>query len=292
MQIKEVLDKTIKFFQEKGFESPRLHAELLLAHSLKLERIQLYLKFEQILKEEELSAARELVRRHVQGEPVAYILGERGFFGHIFKVGPGVLIPRPETEHLVEEAIEWMKKNSLEKYAVVDLGCGSGCIGLSILKANPHAVLVAVDISKVALRYAKENAEALGVLERCRFLLADAEDAEPVMAKLKEEGFDKIHLLLSNPPYISENDTEVQKSVKDFEPGEALFAKEEGLEKLRKWSERYLPFLSEPSLMLMEMGYQQGSEMKKHFDDLKLKSVTIKKDLSGHDRIIRGEIHG
>ena len=292
MLIKEVLDKTIKFFKDKGFESPRLHAELLLAHSLKLERIQLYLKFEQTLNENQLAEARELVKRYVNGEPVAYIVGERGFFGHVFKVGPGVLIPRPETEHLVEEAIEWMTKNPFDKISVVDLGCGSGCIGLSVLKANPAAFLVAIDISEAALKYAKVNAEALGVSERCRFLLADAENANATLSELKKEGFDKIQLLLSNPPYISESDHEVQKSVKDFEPAEALFAKEEGLAKLRKWSELYLPFLSEPGLMLMEMGYQQGPDMKKHFDGLKFKSVAIKKDLSGHDRIIRGEVHG
>ncbi len=292
MTIKEVLDKTIKFFKEKDFESPRLHAELLLAHALKLERIQLYLKFEQPMKEDEVSAARELVRRHVQGEPVAYILGERGFFGHIFKVGPGVLIPRPETEHLVEEALAWMEQNPQERFSVVDLGCGSGCIGLSVLKANPKAFLVAVDISEVALNFAKENALALGVSERCRFLLADAEEVGQIMNELKNEGFEKIDILLSNPPYISETDAMVQKSVKDFEPAEALFAKEEGLEKLRKWSKLYSSYLANPGLMLMEMGYQQGSEMKKHFDDLKFKAVAIKKDLSGHDRIIRGEIHG
>ena len=292
MEIKAVLDKTIKFFKDKGFESPRLHAELLLAHSLKIERIQLYLKFEQVLTETELTAARELVKRYVQGEPVAYIVGERGFFGHIFKVGPGVLIPRPETEHLVEEAIDWMKKNPQEKLTVVDLGCGTGCIGLSVLKANPNAHLIAVDISAVAVKFAQENANHLGVADRCRFLLSDAENIDLVLAEVKKIGADKIQLLLSNPPYISETDTEVQKSVKDFEPSEALFAKDDGLFKLRKWSELYLPFLSEPGLMLMEMGYQQGPDMKKHFDNLKFKSVAIKKDLSGHDRIIRGEVHG
>ncbi len=292
MQIKEVLDKTIKFFKDKGFESPRLHAELLLAHSLKIERIQLYLKFEQLLNEKQLADARELVKRYVAGEPVAYIVGERGFFGHVFKVGPGVLIPRPETEHLVEEAVEWMKKNPSDKFPVVDLGCGSGCIGLSVLKANPAAFLVAVDISETALKYARENAEALGVSDRCRLVLADAENADLILTELKKDGFDKINLLLSNPPYISESDLEVQKSVKDFEPAEALFAQEDGLAKLRKWSKLYLPFLSQPGLMLMEMGYQQGPDMKKHFDELKFQRVAITKDLSGHDRIIRGEIHG
>jgi release factor glutamine methyltransferase len=292
MLIKEVLDKTVKFFKEKGFDSPRLDAELLLAYALKIERIQLYLKFEQPLKEEELAIARDLVKRHVQGEPVAYILGEKGFFGHIFKVGPGVLIPRPETEHLVEEAIEWMKKNPMDQFAVVDLGCGSGCIGLSVLKSNPHAFLFAVDISETALNFSKANAEKLGVSAQCKFILADAEDAEQILTEMKHEGFEKINLLLSNPPYIGEDDPLVQRSVKDFEPAEALFAPEQGLAKLRSWSKLYMPFLSEPGLMLMEMGYQQGPEMKKHFNSLNFKSVEIRKDLSGHDRVIKGEIHG
>jgi release factor glutamine methyltransferase len=289
MKLKEILDKTVKFFQDKGIETPRLDAELLIAHALKLERIQLYLKFDQPVKEEEMVIARELVKRRSLGEPVAYITGEKGFFNSVFKVGPGVLVPRPETEHVVEEAIEWMKKNASEDYIVLDLGCGSGCIGLSILKEQPRAQLIAVDISDKALAYTKINAENLGLVDRCTFIQANADETEEIMAQVKAK---KIHLILSNPPYIGENDPAVEKDVKNFEPHEALFAANDGLSKLQNWSKSYLNFLAKPGLMLMEMGYQQGPEMKKHFEGLEFDLVAVKKDFSGHDRVIKGEIYG
>lgn len=290
MKIKEVLDRTIKFFQDKGFDSPRLDAELLLAHAFRIERIQLYLKFEQPVSEAELTVARELVKRRTQGEPVAYILGAKGFYGHMFKVGPGVLIPRPESEHVVEEALDWIKANPRDQYVIADLGCGTGCIGLSILKAEPLAQLVAVDISDVALNYAKENAELLGVTDRVHFLQTNADDVEAVVSFMKNNNFNEIDVLVSNPPYIAENDPHVEKDVKAYEPKEALFAENSGLEKLQKWSKLYQPHLSNPGLMLMEMGFQQGPEMKEHFKSLRFESVEVKKDLSGHDRVIRGEI--
>jgi release factor glutamine methyltransferase len=292
MQLKEILDKTIKFFQDKGIETPRLDAELLVAHALKIERIQLYLKFDQPVKEAEMAVAREFVKRRIQGEPVAYIIGEKGFYNSVFKVGPGVLVPRPETEHLVEDAVEWMKKNNSESFAVLDLGCGSGCIGLSILKEEPRAKLFAVDISDKAMEFSKANAEKLGLTARCTFIQANADETEKIMSAVKVQGFEKLNVIVSNPPYIDEKDPAVEKNVKTFEPHEALFASNEGFSKLQGWSKSYLPFLSEPGLMLMEMGYQQGSEMKKHFENLEFDMVTIKKDFSGHDRVIKGEIYG
>jgi release factor glutamine methyltransferase len=288
MKLKEILDKTIKFFQDKGFETPRLDAELLIAHALKVERIQLYLKFDQPVSEAEVNVCRE----RAAGEPVAYIVGEKGFFNHVFKVGPGVLIPRPETEHVVEEAVEWANKNSFDNYTILDLGCGSGCIGLSILKQIPNARLFAVDISEKALSYTKENAETLGVGDRVTLIQANADDAAKVMSEIRKTGNQKIQIIVSNPPYIDEKDTEVEANVKAYEPAEALFAGKEGFEKLQKWSRDYLEILSEPGLMLMEMGYQQGPQMQKHFETLSFDTVGIKKDYSGHDRVIKGEIYG
>ena len=144
MKLKEVLDKSIQFFKDKKFESARLDAELLISHALKLERMQLYLKFDSPLTEKEVSDCREVVRRRSQGEPVAYITEEKGFYGLTFKVGPGVLIPRPETELLVEQALEFIKQNKLEAPKILDLGAGTGCIGFSILKNIPQATLVCV----------------------------------------------------------------------------------------------------------------------------------------------------
>lgn len=292
MKLKEILDKTIKFFQEKGIETPRLDAELLIAHALKLERIQLYLKFDQPVAEAEVNLCREYLKRRSQGEPVAYIIGEKGFFNQTFKVGPGVLIPRPETEHLVEEAVDWAVKNSYENYVVLDLGCGSGCIGLSILKQLPNAQLIAVDISEKALRYTEENARLLEVSDRVTALQANADEADKVTGFIRQKGIEKVQIVVSNPPYIGEQDLEVEPNVKKFEPFEALFAANEGFEKLQKWSQSYLEILSQPGLMLMEMGYQQGPQMQKFFETLNFSSVGIKKDYSGHDRIIKGELNG
>lgn len=289
VKLKEILDKTNRFFQEKGFDSPRLDAELLLAFALHLRRIDLYLKFEQPLSEEELTACRDVVRRRAQGEPVAYIIGEKGFFTSVFKVGEGVLIPRPESEHLVEEGLVWMKKNPQPNFLILDLGCGSGCIGLSLLKAQPQAQLIALDISQKALEFSRKNAEALGILERCHFILGDAQDVQIVQEVMQALNQERIHLILSNPPYLDKDDPAIEKNVRAYEPAEALFADDKGLAKLRLWSQKYLALLAQPGLMLMEMGYQQGPAMKDFYQTLEFDSVAVKKDLAGHDRLIVGE---
>lgn len=293
MKLKEILDKTTAFFKEKKIESPRLDAELLLAHGLKLERIQLYLRFDQPMKEEELAVLRELVRRRASGEPVAYILGYRDFFGHRFEVNSSVLIPRPETEHIVEEVIQWAEGKD-SQLGFIDLGCGSGCIGLSLLKEFPEARLIAVDLSEKALEVAKRNAEALEVSDRVKFLHADAANQDVVMSAYKEfVGKDKVDALISNPPYIAHGDPGVEENVKKFEPKSALYAEAEGLALLKSWSQVYRSHLKSPGIMLMEMGMTQGPAMKEHFANLKIfNEISVIKDLSGHDRVIRGVTHG
>ncbi|HWU42449.1 MAG TPA: peptide chain release factor N(5)-glutamine methyltransferase [Bdellovibrio sp.] len=293
MKLKEVLDKTTAFFKEKKIETPRLDAELLFAHALKLERIQLYLKFDQPLQESELETLRGFVRRRAQGEPVAYILGYRDFFGYRFEVDASTLVPRPETEILVEEVLKWAS-NKEEAFNIVDLGTGTGCIGLSLLKNLPHAQLLAVDSSEKALEVAQRNAVTLEVSERAHFLLADAGNVDLVMSKLKEfMKSDKLDVLVSNPPYIAKDDLNVEENVKKFEPTTALFADDEGLALLKKWSTSYSRHLAQKSLMLMEMGWTQGPAMKNHFDRLEIfNEVRIVKDLSGHDRVIYGVRNG
>lgn len=293
MKLKEVLDKTTQFFKSKGLDSPRLDAELLLAHGLKLQRIQLYLKFDQPLSEGELAVCRELVRRRGQGEPVAYILGSREFFGYPFKVHSAVLIPRPETEHVVESVCEWAT-DAERDYCIVDLGSGSGCIGLTLLKKLPKAKLIAVDISRGALDVAKTNAEALEVSERAHFVEADAGDVDRVLAEVKDfVGTSQIDILVSNPPYIAPGDPDVEENVKKFEPEIALFAPENGLKFLSDWSRKYSPFLGPKAIMLMEMGMTQGPAMQKAFEDLGVfDAVDIVKDLAGLERVIRGVKNG
>ena len=280
MKIKDVFEKTVQFFKEKKFDTARLDTELLIAHALKIERVQIYMKYEQPLSESEMAACRDLVRRRAAGEPIAYITGEKGFYGEVFKVGPGVLIPRPETELVVEEALEFIKLRGLRQPQILDLGAGTGCIGFSILKNSAEASLVSIEKSEKAFGYLKANQEKLKLGERCRLVLGDAGHLE-----LENAMFD---VIVANPPYIGKEDKQVENSVQKFEPSEALFADEDGYKALKLWAVEGLRFLKKPGLMLFEMGHQQGPEMKEYFEDLKAFSeVKILKDLSGLDRIIK-----
>lgn len=294
MKLKEILDKTTLFFKDKQIETPRFDAELLLAHGLKLERIQLYLRFDQPMTEGELSVLRELVRRRASGEPVAYILGYRDFYKYRFEVNSSVLIPRPETEHIIEEAIAWATDEKDKPFGIIDLGCGSGCIGLTLLKECHQARLLSVDVSEKALEVAKRNAASLGVLERVEFLHSDASNEDAVMSAYKKfTSSDKIDVFVSNPPYIALSDPQVEPNVKKFEPSLALYAEDNGLALLKDWSKIYSPHLNVPGIMLMEMGMSQGSALKDYLQGLKIfNEISIIKDLSGHDRVIRGEKNG
>ncbi len=282
MKLKEVLDKSIQFFKEKKLETPRLDAELLIASALKLERMQLYLKYEAPLTEAEVVQCREVIKRRSLGEPVAYITEDKGFYGFVFKVGKGVLIPRPETEHLVEAALEFIKKQKISKPRILDLGAGTGCIGFSLLKNNSDATLVSVEKSAEAFTYLKYNCEALGLQNRAELVLQNVSD-------LTQENIGSFNIILGNPPYIAMNDPAVENAVKKFEPSEALFAENNGLACLTDWSQQFLQYLENSGLMAFEIGYQQGPDMLKKFADLNtFSNVEILKDLSGLDRIIKG----
>lgn len=289
MMLKEILDKTTQFFKDKKIPSARLDAEILLSHGLKLKnRMDLYLKFDQPVGEAELSVCRELVRRRSLHEPVAYIVGSKGFYNHTFKVTPAVLIPRPETELLVEQAFEWLEKNNITKPNVLDLGCGSGCIGLSILAKYPEGQLTMVDISADALAVAKENAEQMK-LSNIRWKQADVGSVD-FSDQLKNEFFD---LILANPPYIDIQDSRVEATVKNFEPQTALFAPDQGLQFLKNWSQKMLSHLKQTSMMGFEMGCDQGTEMKNWFQSFNtFADVKVVKDLSSLDRHIIGVKNG
>lgn len=283
MKLKDVLDKSIQFFKDKKMDSPRLDAELLIAHALKIERMQLYLKYESPLSESEVSLCREAIRRRSLGEPVAYITEEKGFFGQIFKVGAGVLIPRPETEHLVEQALDFIKEKKIETPKILDLGAGTGCVGFSILKNHPAATLTSIEKSETAFKYLKQNCENLNLNERAQLFFADINNSNILN---ETEKFD---IILANPPYIDKQDSAVELMVKKFEPSEALFAEQNGFQLLKNWSQRFTSYLNSPGLLAFEMGSTQGQEMLKHLQSLILfSSVQIIKDLSGLDRIIKG----
>lgn len=285
MKLKEVLDKSVQFFKDKKIESARFDAELLISHALKIQRIDLYLKYDQPLAENELTLCREFIRRRSTGEPVAYILEEKGFFGIDFIVQKGVLVPRPETEILVEHALDFILKNKIQNPKILDLGAGSGCIGLSLLKNNPEANLIAVDKSSLAQEVWMKNCTKLELTERAKFILDSVEN-------LNVDTFSNFDLILSNPPYIDIHDDRVQKSVREFEPELALFADQQGFLFLKNWSKKFCHKLNPMGLMMFELGVDQGQEMKKYFSDLGLfTKVDVVQDLAGLDRFIKGQIN-
>lgn len=286
MQLKEVLQKTTAFFKEKGIASARLDTELLLARALNWDRIKLYMNYDYPLSAQELDACRALVRRRAQGEPVAYILGSRDFYKSTFHVEPGVLIPRPETESIVEEAVAWVRAQNLSAPAVIDFGCGSGCIGLSILKELPNARLLACDISDKAIEVSARNAEQLGVNERVQFRLGDVATLtqDEVLAT-----FGKVaDVIVANPPYIASADTAVEPGVRKFEPQEALFSGDNGLAHIRAWAHAAEIALRPGGFVMFEIGSDQGKSGEDAFACLPaFENIRVIKDLAQHDRFIR-----
>lgn len=217
----EVVRLSTSFLAQRGGETARLDAELLTAHSLGLRRLDLYLQHDRPLREDELEPIRALLRRRAQGEPVAYIVGEREFYGRIFRVTPAVLIPRPDTETLVEAALQWARGQG-RPLRIADVGTGSGCIAVTMAAELPDATVVANDISPDALDVARENARRLEVGERVTFVEGALRDDEP------------IDMLLSNPPYVTENElAELAVDVRNYEPREALVAGEDGMQAYR-----------------------------------------------------------
>jgi len=223
LTVLEVIKKTAEFFAGKGVESPRLNAELLVGHALGLPRMQLYLQFERPLKPDELDRLRLLVRRRGLREPLQYIVGEVDFAGLKLKVDRRALIPRPETERLVELLVARCVPPPAR---VLELGTGSGAIALALARAWPEATMTATDLSAPALALAAENAAATGLTGRVDFRVSDW------LAQVPAE--DRFELLVANPPYLSAAETAATApEVRDYEPAAALAAAEEGLADLR-----------------------------------------------------------
>lgn len=285
MIVKEVLDKTTQFFKDKKFETARLDSELLISKALGLSRVELYMKYEQPLQEKEVEVCRDFVRRRSQGEPVAYILGQKDFYKLSFFVDSRVLIPRPETESIVETVLELTKASYQESFDVLDLGCGSGCIGLSIAKHEPRSNVILVDASIGATEVTKENQSRLGLLETTNIVHSDAMSLDPF-----DKAFD---FIVSNPPYIAENDSEVQAEVRKFEPSTALFASEEGYGDIYRWSKKYSTLLKPGGVMIFEIGHRQAAKVKEHFESLGVfHEVKVIQDFSGHQRFVIGKAQG
>ena len=273
--IGRVLDWTRDFFERKGIDSARLDAELLIGHALELERIGLYLHHHKPLHSSELSQIRQLVKRRSKLEPIHYILGVREFWSMTLNVDERVLIPRPDTERVVEVALAHLADAPSR---VLDLCCGSGAIGLAIASERKRATILATDVSSVALEVAAENRQK-HELTNIKFLVSD-------LFTRVEGRFD---LIVSNPPYIPSADIEgLMTDVCEFEPTLALDGGEDGLNFYRKIIEYAPQHLKSNGQLILEIGHDQASSLAELFQMNPLwEWDKCYQDLGGNDRVVR-----
>ena len=262
--------------------SPRGESEFLLMHVLDCRRHELFLNARRLLSQREYTLLREAVARRLKREPVQYIFGEAEFRGRAFKVTRAVLIPRPETELLVEEALKEAPSFGPGSLTVIDLCTGSGCIAVSAA-LDMGCEVFATDISEKALDIAKENAQRLGAAQRVSFLCGDL--FAPIPEKLKG----RAHMVLTNPPYITEKDMgSLAPEVKDFEPRQALYGGSDGLDIIRRILTDGPEYLTPGGLLLMEIGYDQSEAASKLAGDSGgYDHIEILKDYAGIGRILK-----
>ncbi len=285
--VRRLLEWTTGFFQRKQVDSPRLSAELLLGHVMALPRIQLYTNYERAVGETELERFRELVRRAGEQEPIAYLTGKAPFFNLELLVDRGVLIPRPDTETLVENVLQMARRTvGLEHARVLDLCTGSGCIVLAILERLKGASAVATDLSDKAVQVASANAAKLGLSDRVRILTGDL--YEPISAQGDIADVQPFDLIVSNPPYIPSGDiAKLDRNVRDYEPHEALDGGEDGLAFHRRILAGAADRLAVGGRIYLEIQFNQGEAVGGLMAATKgLKEIRVLKDYAGHDRVV------
>jgi len=271
----EVLQSTTAYFTNHKIENPRLNAEQLLAHTLRLSRMDLYLEFERNLAENELGPLRDLVKRRGQGEPLQHLLGTVEFCSHTFAIDKRAMVPRPETEELVELLLAEI---SGQKSAVriLDVGTGSGVIGLSLAVKFPEANVCAIDISEDALSLARENAAQLRLSERVRFQKSD----------LLENVFERFDLIVANLPYISMQDRHLLAREVLHDPEVALFGGPGGDELVRKLIEQAPAHLEPGGLLALEIGLGQAEGLSDFLRQKNYHDIELKRDYSGISRFL------
>ncbi len=275
LRLVDILTRTETWLRKRQIESPRLEAELLLCKILGMERLQLYLAHDRPMTAEELAALRPLVARRGEREPLAWILGNQPFHAIDLKVGPGVLVPRPDTETLVEAALEWL--DTEETTFVADVGCGSGAVGLAVATARPNSRIYATDVSKAALTTTRANVAALGLSDRVAVLNGD------LLAPIPENR--PIHWVLSNPPYIPSDDISgLQPEVSRHEPRLALNGGRDGLDIYR----RLIPQAAKRARdgVIVEVGIHQAARVADLLRRESLTDITTWDDLSGIPRVV------
>ena len=314
MRILDVINKTTPFFEKQRIESPRLNIELLLSHLLKKKRLDLYMEFERELDDSTLEKLRDMVRRRATGEPLQYITGETEFCGLKFMVDKRVLIPRPETELLVETVLGRLGErrsqagresplgttslsrgtpvpsdqpvtNHQSPVTIIDVGTGSGCIAVTLAKkllapgGEVRARIYATDESAEALEVARTNAKLHEVEKNIGFLQSDM--LEALSNSLRAD------VIVSNPPYVVDGElAKLPKEVRDFEPVRALAAGEDGLKAIRRLAMNAKRFMSPSGFTALEIGAGQRPAVEELFENNGCVVTEVVKDLQGHERVI------
>ena len=279
---RRLLDWTTEYLQRKDVDSPRLSAELLLAHVLNTQRIKLFMELDRPASPLERAAFRDQIERAADHEPIQYLTGEAHFFSLALTVNPTVLIPRPSTETLVEHVVQHAKRTpGFREPLIADIGTGSGCIAIALAKNLPGANVIAIDISAQAIDLAKANAKKHGVTDRIDFRVGSLFDP------LSES----VQYLCSNPPYIPDDEWEqVAANVKDYEPENALRGGPDGLDVIRPLLAGARAYLAEPSQVLIEIAASQkkaATELAAQMPSLS--GSRVLNDAEGHPRVLVAE---
>jgi release factor glutamine methyltransferase len=278
--IGRVLSWATEDFKKKGLTSPRLEAEILLGAVLELDRVRLIVDSSRPLSTEELNAFKESFKRRRGGEPSAYILGKREFFGREFLVNRNVLVPRPDTEILVEEALERTAHRDLSGRAL-DLCTGSGCVAVSFALTRRTWQVTATDLSEYALSVARRNAEKLGAVWGVRFLAGDLFEA------LTDT--ERFELITANPPYIPTQELPMlDVGVRDFEPSQALDGGADGLDFYPRVLEGARRHLVPGGVLAVEVGAGQAEQVSQSFEKSGFTDIRRKTDYGGHERVVSG----
>jgi release factor glutamine methyltransferase len=286
--IRKLLEWTTPFFSRKGVDAPRLSSELLLAHVLNVPRIKLYTDYERPLSDKELHAYRELVRRAAEQEPIAYLTGKAHFFNLEFEVTRDVLIPRPDTETLVENVIQLVRRETgLASPRVLDLCTGSGCIAAAIVHHVKSSSAVATDISLPAVEVARKNMEKLKLADRVRVEHGDL--FEPLKRLVDLLPFD---LIVANPPYIASGQiASLDRSVREYEPVSALDGGLDGLTIHRRILAEAPQRLVPRGHLFLEIAFDQGEAARQMIGEHpQFGSARIIKDLAGNDRVLAARV--
>lgn len=272
------------FLSEKGFDSPRLTAELLLSRVLRCQRIELYTNFDKPLSPDELAGFKSRFKRRLEHEPLQYILGDCQFMGLEFSVDRRALIPRPETEVLVDYVVKMVKGCSRPPGKMLDIGTGSGNIAISLAKFLPETSIDAIDASAEALEVARFNLQRHGLEAQVRLMQCDFLNAHPALPQ------QSYHVVVSNPPYISEREFALlPPEIRVFEPRMATTDGGDGLTFYRTISEKGKELLSPGGSVIVEMAYNQSASVRKIFEEAGYHDLETVADYSGIERVVKAQ---